>query len=306
MKHSVKITLLLLSMFFIAQLIGIAVISSYSPESKEVQGLNGTVNITTYNLPYGMDPPQGVTPQGTLFSIIFAMIIAVVLMFVLMKYKVELFLRLWFFFVVSIAIAITINAGIKGFLDYNTLLAIAFAIPLAFYKVFQRNIIVHNLTELLIYPGIAAIFVPLLTIWTVVALLIIISIYDIYAVWHAGFMQKMAKYQITQLKFFAGFFVPYVGGNQREMLRRLSKKDLKKKKIKVSVAILGGGDVVFPIILAGVVFNTMGLYAALIISLGATLALAGLFYLSKKGKFYPAMPFISTGCLMALALAYLL
>lgn len=306
MKHAIKITILLLVMFFVTQLIGIAVISSYSPEIKEVQGLNGTVNITTYNLPYGMDPPEGVTPQSTLFSIIFAIIIAVILMFVLMKYKAELFLRLWFFFVVSIAIAITINAGIKDYLDYNSLLAIAVAVPLAFYKIFQRNIIVHNLTELLIYPGIAAIFVPLLNIWTVVLLLIIISIYDIYAVWHAGFMQKMAKYQITQLKVFSGFFIPYMGKEQRDLLKKLSKKDLKKKKVKISVAILGGGDVVFPIILAGVVLHQLGLIQALTVSVGATLALAGLFYMSKKGKFYPAMPFISAGCLLALALSYII
>ena len=164
-----------------------------------------------------------------------------------------------------------------------------------------------NITELFIYPGIASIFVPLLNIWTVVLLLILISIYDIYAVWHAGFMQKMAQYQIKKLKFFTGFFVPYLGKKQRDLIKgAASNSKLKNKKIKVNVAILGGGDVVFPIILAGVVLNSLGLIQAIIISIGATIALAWLFYISEKGKFYPAMPFISIGCLIALGLALLI
>jgi hypothetical protein len=117
-------------------------------------------------------------------------------------------------------------------------------------------------------------------------------------------MQRMAQYQIKNLKIFTGFFVPYLGKKQKDKIAQLSKSQRKNKKIKVNVAILGGGDVVFPIILAGVVLFTLGLVQAVIISLGATLALAGLFWLSEKGKFYPAMPFISAGCFVALAIAY--
>ena len=131
-----------------------------------------------------------------------------------------------------------------------------------------------------------------------------------YAVWHSGIMQKMAKYQIHTLKVFSGFFIPYMGKKERELLAKAAKTKVKGKfkeqKIKVNVAILGGGDVVFPIMLAGVVLRSLGLTEALIISLGATLALAGLFYASEKGKFYPAMPFISAGCFLALGIAYLI
>src|SRR3989344_3745939 len=256
MKHSAKVVMILLGMFFVTQLIGLAVVHYYGPEYQLVVDENGKfIEKTVYNLPYGMEPPEGVTPSSTLVSIV---------------------------------------------------MAIGIAIPLAAIKIFKRNIIVHNVTELFIYPGIASIFVPLLNIWTVVLLLIIISVYDIYAVWHAGFMQKMAQYQIKELKFFTGFFVPYLGPKERAMIKEAKKRDkLKDKKVKVNVAILGGGDVIFPIILAGVVYNTLGLLSALIISVGATAALGWLFYISKKGKFYPAMPLISVGCFIALGIAYL-
>lgn len=318
MKHSARIIFILLGMFLLTQVIGLFVIAHYSPQIFKVTDDSGNVQtVTTYNLPFGMDPPKeeqarSVTDIVFSFAIVFA--IAIFIMMFLMKFKADFLIRTWFFVVVTLAIGISLNSFISN-VAYSSLTAIILALPLSFFKIFKRNILVHNITELLIYPGIAAIFVALISSWTsrtvlaVSIILVIISLYDMYAVWHAGFMQKMAQYQIKNLKLFAGFFVPYLGSKQRKQLVKLRKSNsakLNHKKFKVNVAILGGGDVVFPIILAGVVFHAMGLISALIISTGATLALAGLFYLSEKGKFYPAMPFISFGCFVALGIAYLL
>ena len=315
MKHSLKIVLLLLSMFLTTQLIGIVVSNVYATHND---------NTPYDNIPFGMNPPsEDVNPWGMMGSIIIAIIFAVLLMFVLMKFKTELFLRLWFFAVIVIAIGITVNALFMQtllsnfsltFLSFSmkisSLISILIAIPLAFLKIFKRNILVHNLTELIIYPGIAVIFIPLLSIPTAIILFVFISIYDMYAVWRAGFMQKMAKYQIKNLKVFSGFFIPYLGKKEMDMIKTASKNNklnkIKGKKIKVNVAILGGGDVVFPIILAGVVLRSMGIPSALFVTFGALAGLTYLFYVSKKGKFYPAMPFISAGCFLGLVVAYLL
>jgi len=312
MKHSIKITVILLAMFLITQLIGIFVLTQYPPQTVQITDEQGNIiNATSYNLPYGLDPPPEIQKTNiwniTLsFFVIFT--ISIVLMFILMKYNAELIFRLWFFLVVTLSLGITLNSLTQSFLPYSSLLVLAVSIPLSFLKVFKRNLLVHNLTELLIYPGIAVIFISLILSWTsspvlaVSIILILISFYDMYAVWHAGFMQKMAKYQIQKLKVFTGFFVPYLSKKQKQALSKSSKP--KTKKVKVSVAILGGGDIVFPIILSGVVLATSGIFNAIIISIGATLGLASLFYTSKKGKFYPAMPFISLGCFIALAVAY--
>jgi presenilin-like A22 family membrane protease len=306
MKHTNKITIILVSMFLITQLFGIFVVGQYAPVTDEI------TNTTIYNLPYGLEPPEEVGPGNALISILIAIVFAVFLMFILMRYKVEIILRIWFFIVVALALAITLNSLILN-IPSSAIIAIIVALPLSFFKIFKRNIIVHNITELGIYPGIATIFVPLFAspkgVWYVVALLILISIYDIYAVWHAGFMQKMAHYQINKVKAFAGFFIPYIGKKQKEIITKAQNsksKKAKQKQVKVNVAILGGGDVLFPIILAGVVLFTLGLVQAVLISLGATAALTALFIFSQKGKFYPAMPFISAGCFVGLALAYLI
>lgn len=307
MKHTKKVTLVLIAMFFIAQLLGIFVANAYAPEiSTVVNETTGESEIVkNYSIPYGFNPPQDVSPISATTSIIIALVVAVSLMLILMKFKAEVFLRIWFFVVITIGLALAINAFTMK-LPNSAIIALVIALPLAIIKVFKRDIIVHNLTEMLIYPGIATVFIPLLSIWTVVLLLIVISIYDIYAVWHAGFMQKMAKYQMETVKVFSGFFVPYMRKKDRLAIKNAQQSKSKTKGVKVSVAILGGGDVVFPIILAGVVLQAMGLVQALIIAVGATIALGILFYKSEKGKFYPAMPFITAGLLIALGIAYLI
>jgi presenilin-like A22 family membrane protease len=234
--------------------------------------------------------------------IIIAFIIAISLLFLLTKFKAEIFLRLWFFIVVIIALGLTFNTFFPG-TKYASLIVLIIALPLAYIKIYKREFLIHNLTELFIYPGISAVFVPILNIWTIVILLILISIYDIWAVWHSGIMQKMAKYQINKLNIFSGFFVPYISKKLKLKLKRM--KGSKKKGIKVNIAILGGGDVVFPIITAGVMLKTLGFLGALFVIIGATLGLSYLFFFAEKKKFYPAMPFISAGIFAGIILSYL-
>ena len=118
-------------------------------------------------------------------------------------------------------------------------------------------------------------------------------------------MQKMAKYQIDKLKIFSGFFIPYVSKRVRAKLKKMKKSELKKKKIRVSVAILGGGDVIFPIIAAGVMLKTLGFLSAVFVIAGATLGLTYLFFFAEKKKFYPAMPYITAGIFLGMAISYL-
>src|SRR3989344_7153683 len=116
MKHSWKITSLLLGMFLLTQGIGIFVVSQYAPHVTAIVTPNGTlVNQTTYNLPYGVNPPPEPQQKNTtslIISFAIAFTIAILLMFLLMKYSAELLIRLWFFIVVTLALGISINTFI--------------------------------------------------------------------------------------------------------------------------------------------------------------------------------------------------
>ncbi len=302
MKHNLKITVIILIMFILTQFIGIFVVNHYLYEDNK--------------LPYGLEPPEieKQSDYSILFgAIIIAFVIAILLFLFLTKFKIQFFLKLWFFIVVVVALSIAFFSVTRSFdkiIFGIPLIAVLVSLLLAIIKIYKRNFLVHNFTELLIYPGIAAVFVPLLNIYTIVGLLVLISAYDIWAVWHTGVMQKMAKYQINKLKIFSGFFVPYVSKKVRTKIKKwkktLKKSELRKKKIKVNVAILGGGDIVFPIITAGVMLKTLGLLSAILVIAGAALGLSYLFFFSEKKKFYPAMPFITGGILVGIALSYLI
>lgn len=286
-------------MFIITQFIGLFVVGHYLDNPNTI--------------PYGMGVSEQELEQttyaGNFTSILIAFVIAIFLFLLLKKIRAKFVMRTWFFIVIMIALGISFSAFLSYLLPefkYIGFMALILALPLTLSKVYSQNILSHNFTELLIYPGIAAVFVPILNVPTVIIFLVLISIYDAWAVWHSGIMQKMAKYQIDKLHIFSGFFIPYVSKKVRAKLKKLKKSERKNKKIKVNVAILGGGDVIFPIITAGIMLAAIGLWSALLVILGATLGLSYLFFFAEKKKFYPAMPFISAGILVGIGLSYLI
>jgi presenilin-like A22 family membrane protease len=127
-------------------------------------------------------------------------------------------------------------------------------------------------------------------------------------------MQKMAKFQMDELKIFGGFLIPSASKKVKAQMEKIKTKyknkkmpkSVKNKKFKVNLAILGGGDVVFPIITAGVFMRAYDVIPALFIIFGALAGLISIFLFSKKGKPYPAMPYITTGIFAGLLIWKLL
>jgi len=299
-------------MFLVTQFIGLWVVNAYSPISHEIIDPSTgekTILLEENPLPFGLQTPSE-EPSQNFISVVFSFALAFAIIFILMKYKWRFVIRSWFFLVIALAIAISLNAFLKNYVLSTSIVAIVIALPLAFWKIFKPNVYAHNFTELLIYPGIAAVFVPILTPLSIIGLLILISIYDMWAVWKSGIMQKMAKFQMEELRLFGGFLIPSASDKVKNQIKRLREKykdkkipkKIKNKKFKVNLAILGGGDVIFPIITAGVFMRAYNLTSALFIIFGALAGLVFLFSITKKGKAYPAMPYITTGIFLGMLL----
>jgi len=340
MKHNVKITTIIIIMFFVSMLIGMAVIHNYDQyfgktaqkiaQQENASGINVTrpdISFVQETVPPPMEIKTTLDMASILTSIIIAILIAVVIFFFLSKLRISIVLKVWFTVVVFITLAIAFsmllapvfkNSGLFNLFGKKILIAeliaVIAAIVLTFFKVVKRNIIVHNATELFIYAGIAVIFVPILNVLAAAILLILISIYDMIAVWKTGHMQKLAKFQMEEVKIFTGFFLPYANKKDKVKIKNMqvqlklikSKKKqqefVNKQNVKVNLAILGGGDVAFPLIFIGTILLRYGFWPAVVVALTTTLALALLLFYSKKGKFYPAMPFLSAGCFLGLLL----
>jgi presenilin-like A22 family membrane protease len=291
MKHKVTITVIILCMFLLTQFVGLYVIASDA--------------VPTYLSSRNADTSSA---GFYFYQIISSLIMAILIVVLITKYKLRLVMKTWFTIVVIIAISVSMAAILKNIFGItNYIFPLVIAVIFGILKLLRPSVVIHNLTEVLIYPGIATIFVPVLTPLYAIFLLIIISIYDMWAVWHSGIMQKMAKFQMNELKIFGGFLIPYLTKEVRQKIA-LMKKSKKKsnKKFKISMAMLGGGDVVFPIITAGVFMLSLGMAYAISVIIGALFGLTFLLIFSEKKKFYPAMPFITAGIFLGLLVCWLI
>ncbi|MBI2129221.1 hypothetical protein HYU07_03190 [Candidatus Woesearchaeota archaeon] len=290
MKHNLKITLLLVLFFFLAQIIGLAVTSQYvhvQQTSYFNETLNETViikNITYAELPAGIERPE-IEPSASVIYIGAAILVGTIILLVLIRFKKTNWWKLWFFF----SVLLTLTVAFAAFI--NAWLAFLLSLVLSIFKVYRPNIYIHNLTELFIYGGIAAIFVPIMNLFAVFILLILISLYDMFAVWQSKHMITMANFQ-TDSKLFAGLSIPY------KRIKEIKAEKAKGEAKKVKIAILGGGDIAFPLLFAGVLLQQFSFFKVLIIPVVVSIALFMLFVFAKKDKFYPAMPFLTAGCLL--------
>lgn len=298
MKHSLLITIVLISVFFVAQVLGLTIIDQYidKPATEE------SGELVYKELPLNLERPE-VEEQYSYIYILLAVLIGTILILLLIRFHGVKLWKLWFFLAVWLCLTVAFTAFI------SQVIAAIIALLAAGYKIFRPNFIIHNLTEVFLYGGLAAIFVPVMNVFAAVVLLILISAYDMYAVWKSKHMVKMAEFQ-TQSKVFAGLSIPYKVPKLSDLkkIKKANKKGGEGKLVHkpVKSAILGGGDIGFPLLFAGVLMKQFGFLHTLIVPAVVTIALFALLYFAKKDRFYPAMPFVTAGCFAGWALLYLI
>ncbi|MDD4563402.1 MAG: presenilin family intramembrane aspartyl protease [Candidatus Nanoarchaeia archaeon] len=330
MKQENKTKAIILSLFLITQIIAILLLNNYTPTINYSE--NNTINITQEKLPLGINSQQNQTNEFNLFSFFLSLIFVILIFTLLMKYKIKYVMKVWFSLIVVLSLTITIN-GFLFKLPINNIFfySVLIALVLSYFKIIKANYYIHNFTETLIYPGVSLILVyaiynptkPLMNVFFILGLLILISIYDMWAVWKSKIMQKMANYQMKEVKIFSGFLIPLIDDKTKKEIKIIKEKyknkkipqKIKNKKFKIKFAALGGGDVAFPILTSGIfmwtfqdqsLFNIPGLIPALFVIIGAFLGLGFLLIFKKQNKVYPAMPFISSGILISLLLWFLI
>ncbi|MCA9477715.1 MAG: hypothetical protein KC535_01045 [Nanoarchaeota archaeon] len=302
MKHEATVTKLLITIFILSQLLGLFLLALDAQVFVSQKGISVDYSDTAI----GERPDfQGL---GSLLYLTIGVAVGTAVLLFLIKLKVGKNLwKVWY--TLAVVIAIMLSLGVV----FSQTIAFLLAVVLAYLKLKRPNMLTHNLTELLMYAGLAILLVPLFDVFWAGILLVLISIYDAIAVWKSKHMVDLATFT-TESNLFAGLMVNYKTTKGKTKLffkhEPAKKKGVALPKPKMEgkrQAILGGGDIVFPLIFSGTVliwllelgyskFASFGL--SLIITLGATGALAYLFVKAEKDKFYPAMPFLSTGCFL--------
>lgn len=303
MKHTLSITLILVGVFLASQIVGLGIIDRYVEERIIDEETGKIVNVTYTGLPFEMQRPQIEESKSYMF-IIGAVLLGTLIILVLVKFRSFKIWKLWF--LLSVVLCLTV--AFSAFMLQYQIIAAGIAIVLALIKVYKPNVIIHNITEVFIYGGLAAIFVPVINLFAIVIILLIISIYDMIAVWKSKHMIKMAMFQ-AESKVFAGLSIPYRKKNtdsRKETAKKMQSAGAQKAKENIQSAILGGGDIGFPLLFAGVVMKSHGFLKVLIIPLIASVGLFLLLYFAKKEKFYPAMPFLTISCFVGYIIVMLL
>ena len=306
MKHPLRITLILVSLFFITQLFGLAVLNHYIVKKVSFERINNStvkvVNVS-WNSNSLVGPPPKVNQNLSFLFIFIAILVSTLLFFVLIKFRAKPLWGLWYALAVFSASAISLAAFM------SEVWAVVLALLITALKVKSKNAYIHNLTEPFVYAGVAVILVPFFNMFSIFGLLILIALYDYIAVNKSKHMVSLAKFQLSNGNF-VGLAVPKSDNSKLKVeiskLNSNIKKEKESKKGDDRIAILGGGDLTFPLVFAGVMLKYFPIQKVLLIPLFATIALTLLFAYSKKNKFYPAMPFLTAGCALGYVVALII
>jgi len=304
MKHNPRVTIALVLFFFLAQLFGLLVVSRYIDYKATAE----TSEIAYKPLPYNLERPEVENQSTSFVYILVAILFGTAILLLIARTKKTILWKIMFFFSVFMTLSVSFAAFI------SPVMAGILAFILSAWKLYRPNIFVQNFSEIFIYGGLAAIFVPMLNIFAAFMLLIAISIYDYIAVYRTKHMVKLAQFQ-SESKVFAGLLISY--GREKSSASKqvkFSKTKPSQSQSKKSVAVLGGGDIGFTLIFAGVVMKGLmlqetvivGFLKTLIIPLIVSLALLFLMIKGQKDKFYPAMPILSLGCFIGYLIVWLL
>lgn len=251
-----------------------------------------------------LEATRSVVPEIRLqfaLAYFFGVVVAMgVILFLIPISRLRLVLKVFFAFLFFWGIFIVFG------LVLPTWIAVALGIVGPGYWFFQPRIWLHNLLMLLALVASAVVFGALFAPWTVLLLLLAISVYDIVAV-RLGYMLWMAK-KLFESDTLPAFVLPrkmvhWLAELKESDLRRLAEEKTPEREF----AILGGGDVGFPLLLIVSVFFSYSLEGSLVTAVTTLAGLAFAFWLQQailKGKPLPALAPISFGSFIGFLIAH--
>lgn len=199
------------------------------------------------------------------------------------------FLFAWSVFVISVM-----------WLPLAVAIVVAAAVGVAWF--FLNKVWLQNVVMILAMVGLGAVFGRFITPWTAMILLLVLAVYDFLAV-RFGYMLWMAN-KMGQFNALPAFVIPRrAGGWRSDMKQSNLNEEVELGPSQRTYAILGGGDIGFPLLLSASVYFASGLGSAVLVAFFSLLGLVGAYWIQGtilKGKPIPALPPIAAFSLMGL------
>lgn len=216
--------------------------------------------------------------QISLVEILVYFLLATLLILFLLKAKHgRKFLNIFFILALFSGLQIVFNFWLNIF--WATILAILFLIVKHYYS----RVWLHNLIMILVLAGIGSVFGISISPWTAALILIVLSIYDVVAVFGTKHMVAMARGLMEQGIIIA-LIIPEKISDWQE--------DFKKIKPSEKFVIMGGGDFAMSLILivSVVNYNWPNALVVAIFALLGVLITHWFFVHTRKRRPIPALP----------------
>ena len=164
----------------------------------------------------------------------------------------------------------------------------------------------HNSLMIFTLAGVGALFGFMLSPWTVVSFMLVISVYDVLSV-RLGYMLWMVK-RLSQSEALPAFVMPRRISMWKLNLREAGlKKLLEEGSTEREFSVLGGGDIGFPLMLVVSVFFVYGFTSSIVVATFSLLGLISAFLIQLlffKGKPMPALPPIALVSIIGFLIVY--
>ncbi len=196
-----------------------------------------------------------------------------------------IFIALVFWVPITIAVTVAVAVGLTWF--------------------FVPKVWLHNVAMILTMVSLGAVFGRMISPWTAMILLLVIAVYDFFAV-RFGYMIWLTK-KLSESNTLPAFFIPRFMSQWKDKLKENGvAKLVEEKPSERDFSILGGGDIAFPLLLVSSVYFAYGFNNAILVAVFSLVGLIGAYWIQAvfiKGKPMPALPPIAALSLIGLLIA---
>ncbi len=244
--------------------------------------------------------------------------IATVLLLLLYKYKLNFAVKGWLVLALGLTTLIFFTTVFESILGLIATAAVLLGI------VYSKDHMLRNVLMIFPFAGAGAFFGSVIGLQAALVLLVVLSLYDYFSVNISEHMVNLAKSGV-QTNTFMGFTYPkedggipledtdmedgdsavYRAEDEVEPADAASEgADAASKK--GGVGLLGGGDIVIPLVFAATLLPDYGMFVAVVSVLGAAAGLSFLLVKAQAGRFYPAIPPVAIGSVAGFGVGWML
>jgi presenilin-like A22 family membrane protease len=239
---------------------------------------------------------------------IFVMIaVSTAVLLILYKYNAQFVIKAWF------ALAILISTLIFFEALFDPLTALILTLVAVGTRFITDSPMIVNTMTIFAFAGFGAFFGSIFGLPAIIALMVILSLYDYFSVNISEHMVALAKFGM-ETNTFMGFTYPK-GEDGMDMadadIQDLEPDDDASAETVdgddgpgAGMGILGGGDIIVPLAFAATLLPDYGAIPAMVSIFGAAAGLTFLLLKAQNGKFYPAIPPVAIGSIMGWAVAW--